>query len=306
LMKTSDRRKLINTKISDNNFRLNSKYKNCNLHIRNIPYQCTETNLHDAFTEFGEIQSIKIQKYTLVTKVNGELKEIPTSKGFGYVCFTTEESAIKARDHYNGKFLPKFEHWKRPLLIEFFMPKMERQTVYSKIQQQYNPNVQKKMPFYPMGPQFGNMFNPMMYAPMNFPPNMPRNIKQPQMVPINNQMGQMPNQGFPNKQIVPTRPIPQQQPHVTTSKKEEPDVHYMASLEDDNSRKDYLGEFIFKKIENHSFSQERHLTIDTIGKITGMILGIEDLNEIIEICKNDEQLTLRIQEALELLEGVPT
>ena len=41
--------------------------------------------------------------------------------------------------------------------------------------------------------------------------------------------------------------------------------------------------------------------MDHIGKITGMILGIEDVNEIIDICKNTDHLTSRIIEALNLL-----
>jgi hypothetical protein len=44
-----------------------------------------------------------------------------------------------------------------------------------------------------------------------------------------------------------------------------------------------------------------NFTIDIIGKITGMILGIEDINEIADICKNNSNLTSRIKEALDLL-----
>jgi len=294
LQKKSDRKKLLTTKISDNNFRLNTKFKNCNLHIRNIPFDCTEEYLNEAFGKFGEIQSIKIQKYILVTKVNNEFKEFPMSRGFGYVCFTTEENAKSAREAYNGKFLPKYESWKRPILIEFFMPRGERQNVYSRLQQQFNPNTQKKLPFFnPATPQNFNFMNPMMY-PMGLHPNLAKHIKYPTMH-MNNT-----NQGYVNKSVAPRQPNNQ----TNTSRNEEPDVNYMNSLDDDVARKDYLGEFIFKKIENHEFTQRNNMTIDTIGKITGMILGIEDLNEIIEISKSFEQLTMRITEALELLEGV--
>jgi len=47
---------------------------------------------------------------------------------------------------------------------------------------------------------------------------------------------------------------------------------------------------------------KRNLTIDDIGKITGMILGIEDIQEIIDISRNEKNLNGRIQEALELLD----
>ncbi len=289
LMRKSDRKKLLNTKISDNNFRLNAKFRNCNLHIRNIPNECSDEYLNEVFSEFGEVQSIKIQKYTLVTKVNNEFKDYTMSRGFGYVCFTAEESAKKAKEAYNGKFLPKFENSKRPILIEPFMPKVERQNVFSKIQQQFNPNTTKKWP----------LLNPIQipfnqgYSMLGYHPNLAKHVKFP---------NEYSNPLFVNKpqQMTKTQTMPIQ----TNIRNEEPDVKYMESLEDDMARKDYLGEFIFKKIENHEYIQKRQITIDTIGKITGMILGIDDLHEIVEICKDSIQLTMRIQEALELLEGV--
>jgi len=79
-------------------------------------------------------------------------------------------------------------------------------------------------------------------------------------------------------------------------------MNYLNSLEDDNNKRDYLGEFIFKSIENHPMTIKRNLTIDEIGKITGMILGIEDIQEIIDISRNHKNLNNRIMEALELLD----
>ena len=320
LMKKSDRKKLLTTKINDNNFRLNAKFRNCNLHIRNIPFECEEEYLNEVFSKIGAVQSIKLQKYTLVTKVNNQFKEYPMSKGFGYVCFTTEEDAKNAREAYNGKFLPNYENAKRPLLIEFFMPRSERQNVFSRMQQQFNPGVQKKLPFLnPIQQPFGMMgpMNPMQYQMLGFHPNLAKHVNFPRNMQGGNMYGNMQgnNQNINNNPILvktnPNKNQTHQQPNMnnqqvntTTNRNDEPDVKYMESLEDDMARKDYLGEFIFKKIENHEFTQRKQMTIDTIGKITGMILGIEDLHEIVEISKDNQQLTLRIQEALELLEGI--
>ena len=91
-------------------------------------------------------------------------------------------------------------------------------------------------------------------------------------------------------------------PNTSSKLIEEPDINYLNSLEDDNAKKDYLGEFIFKSIENHPMTIKRNLTIDEIGKITGMILGIEDIQEIIDISRDQRNLNNRIQEALELLD----
>jgi len=325
LMKKADREKII-MKNTDN-VRFGGYGRNCNLHIRNIPFEVTDEYLTEIFSKFGEVVSTKIQKYTLLG--SKESKEQTLSKGFGYICFKTEEAASKAKDEFNGKRLPKYETWNRPLLIEVFMPKGERLRMNKAINSQFNPYAQnKKIPF--MGGQipFNNNFNnlnnymfPMMYQPMNsmmYPPN--QNNFNPNLNPYykNNKMPMQVNFSNPNinnnlinpvihKQMQPSIPkVNQQQTNnnnttSTSSTDHQPDFKYMESLEDDMAKKDYLGEFIFRKIENHEFTKRKVLTIDTIGKITGMILGIDEVNEIIEISRSNEQLTQRIQEALELL-----
>lgn len=277
LMKKSDRKKILSSRIIDNNYKLNSQFKNCNLHIRNLPNDVEETFLHEIFSKYGEIKSVKIPKYILVTKVNNEFKEIPMSKGFGYVCFMDQEVAKKAKEDMTGKFLPKFESAKRPLLVDFFQPKYERKQMLNRIQQQY-PGKQPSI----MNP-FGGAFG----MPFNLHPNLAKHIKQPGM--------------FPQMQKSQARHMPQQTPLV--QKPDDPDIKYLQSLEDDAAKKDYLGEFIFKKIENSPNAQSNNFTIDTIGKITGMILGIDDINEIVDITLNPENLSARISEALSLLGG---
>ena len=66
-------------------------------------------------------------------------------------------------------------------------------------------------------------------------------------------------------------------------------------------QKDYLGELIFKQIQNHPIAEEKKLDINLIAKITGMILGIENFKEIVEITKNNKLLTDRINEAINLI-----
>jgi polyadenylate-binding protein len=263
LMNKVERKKVLTNRIMDSNSRLNNQFKYCNLHIRNIPYNAKEEDLIDAFKQFGAIKSAKIEKYLLVTKENNQFKEIPTSKGFGYVCFEDPQSANAAREALNGKLLPKFESWNRPLLIELFMPKQERTQTYNQT------NTKNNNPF-GIPPMFQQM---PMIPQMNYP-----------MVP--------PEQDNINKKPSFSVPIKTQ---------DDIDYQYLESLDDDFSKKDYLGELLFKKIENHKLSLLNNFTIDIIGKITGMILGIEDINEIVDICKNNKNLTSRITEALDLL-----
>ena len=48
-------------------------------------------------------------------------------------------------------------------------------------------------------------------------------------------------------------------------------------------------------------AQSHNLDVDTISKITGMILGIESIDEIYGITINNDNITARIKEGLELL-----
>ena len=313
VMSKQEREKIRSHKILDNNYKLNEQYKYCNLHIRNIPYHAKEEDLAEAFKRFGEIKSVKIEKYVLVTKVNNEMKEIPTSKGFGYICFEEAENAKKALEEMNNKFLPNYETWNRPLLIEYFMPKNERTPVVVNKINQTNYLTNPKMPFM-MNPMMNqglqrfnmnihpNMMNPKMMQ--GFPGMFPEGVMVPPQMPHMrhpNQGGFHPKEKRRHHQgpRVPQQ-IPQQ-PIVKKDEEQDIDFEYLNRIGDNAAKKDYLGELIFKKIENHRLSQEKGLTIDTIGKITGMILGIEDINEIVDIYRNTENLTSRITEALELI-----
>lgn len=247
------------------------QYRNCNLHVRNIPFHAKESEIKTAFAKYGDLRSVKIEIYALMTKVNNEFKEIPTSKGFGYVCFEKEESATKAMNEMNGKFLPGYESWNKPLLIEIFKTKTERN-----IFNQVNPYQQPIQP--------GVLYYPMPIMSMGSMP--PPQIQH--QTPINTNTSQVTNQ----------------QPQKTEEKKKTNDPidrNHFNSIESIEEKKEYLGEIIFKKIEDHRLAQENNMSIDTIGKITGMILNIDEIDEIIDICINDNFLTIRIEEAWELL-----
>ena len=146
LQKKSERRRMLTTKIGDINNKLNQEFKNCNLYVKNLPYDLTEEKLKEIFSKCGEVKSVKIDKYLLQTKINGQFVEKETSKGFGYVCYTSEEFAKKAKEEFDGKILPGYEDSKRPILISNFMPKNERKQYLNKIQTSQNPNYPYNMP----------------------------------------------------------------------------------------------------------------------------------------------------------------
>ena len=289
LQKKSERKRMLITKIGDINNKLNQEFKNCNLHIKNLPYNLTEEKLKEIFSKCGEVKSVKIDKYILQTKKQDQFVESEESKGFGYVCFTTEEAAKKAKEEFDGKNLPGFEDSKRPILINFFMPKNERKQFLNNIQASQNQNY----PYMPPGMPG--------YPPYMYPPMFPRNPQN------RGHKGNYRKPAQPNQQQV-QQPIMNQPPtqninmNNNNNKEDEPNLEYLNSLTDVDAKRDYLGEYLFKKIEQHPIAHSKNLTVDIISRITGMILGIGDIKEIYDITINNDSITARINEALELLE----
>ena len=109
--------------------RLNEQNSKCNLHIRNIPLTAKEEDLIKIFSKYGNIKSVKIEKDRIEKKDGDESKIEFVSRGFGYLSFDNEESAQKAIEDLNGKYLPGFESWSHTLIIELFMTKYERQFI---------------------------------------------------------------------------------------------------------------------------------------------------------------------------------
>ena len=297
LQKKSERKRFLTTKIGDINNKLNQEYKNCNLYIKNLPLDLTDEKLKEIFEKYGEVKSVKISKFILVTKVKNELKEIEQSRGFGYVCYTNPESASKAIEDLNEKTLPGYENSKRPIIISLFMPKYERKQFLNKLQS----NPMSRFPLI-----MGNPYNPMM------PPMMPyNNVNYQRHGRYNNNKRQQQNKKQQNNVNTNTNTNVNVNENenvnnnntTNNNKDDQPNLKYLDSLENIEAQKEYLGEFLFKKIEQHPIAHEKNFTIDIIGRITGMILGIQDIKEIYEITVNYENLTSRINEALALLES---
>ncbi len=63
------------------------------MYVGNIPYNATEVELREMFSEIGEIDSLKIMKDQFTDR----------SKGFGFIEMVNEEDAKKAIATLNGK-----------------------------------------------------------------------------------------------------------------------------------------------------------------------------------------------------------
>ena len=246
--------------------------------------------MKEIFSKCGEVKSVKISQFLLVTKVKDKFVNYVSSHGFGYVCYTSEEGAKKAIAEFNGKYLPGFENTKRPpIMICPFMPKHERK-------QMLNQQAAPTMLTSPMFPGPFPMYPPNMYN-RQFQ-NRPRVYRRPQAPP--QKQVQQQQQQPPTQKNIQNPPVNQNNV-PNTNKEDEPNFDYLQSLGSPELQKDYLGEYLFKKIEQHPLAHSKNLTVDIISRITGMIHGIDDIKEIYEITVNNQSITARINEALELL-----
>jgi len=123
-----------------------SKYQGINLYIKNIEDEVDEERLRREFAVFGQIKSCKIMT-----------DERNNARGFGFVCFTTPEEAIKAITDMNNRILTGCA---KPLYVALHEPKEIRR---QKLAQRHNAlsgggrGVQQ--PIYP-GSQVGSVYYP--------------------------------------------------------------------------------------------------------------------------------------------------
>lgn len=104
------------------------KKGNCNLLLKNIPLTAKEEDLEKIFSKFGVITSTRIEKNKIEKKEEKGKFEL-VSKGYGFISFEKPEDAKKALEEMDQKFLPGFEGWNKPLTIENYLTKKERQLV---------------------------------------------------------------------------------------------------------------------------------------------------------------------------------
>jgi len=147
------------------------KYKGVNLYVKNLDESMNDTQLREAFAEFGTITSTKIMRDSPVNGVPG------ASKGFGFVCFNSADEATKAVTEMNGKIVGK-----KPLYVALAQRKDERR---QQIAMQHNNRLavmRSQAGMFQNQPMMGQQPAGMMYMPTmqqvptryGFPPAMHR------------------------------------------------------------------------------------------------------------------------------------
>ena len=219
---------------------INRNNNMCNLFIKEIPYTINEKEFYDIFSKYGKIVSAKLETYNLITNIGAQINSTPTSKGYGYVCYEDQEVSKKVKEELNGKFIPGYEYWKKPLTIEYYLSKSQKEVMND----------------------------------MNYENN---NIFQSQMIPPFTESNANSISTFDQKKF--------------------------DSLSNDESKKEYLGEIIYDHIYNSPLIKDIDEKVKFTAKITGMILGIGKLEEIVRISTENEALNKNISDALTLLKN---
>ena len=278
---------------------------NNNLYVTNIPQRATKEDFEKTFGQFGEIESTKLDEDTTITK-DAKDKQQFFNKGFGYISFKKVEDAKKALESLDGKYIKGFENHYKRLSVEYFIPKDKR-----------NPMTQ------------GNFIQ--MSSGSVLYPNLPgQYMPQQYMVPIpmipNNQMrmynnkGGFKNMGYGNRRYNNNyknrgnranknnqkRNNNTANKNMNNKKEEEKKVEFdqetFDKLKTEEEKNEFLGEKIFNLIQGNKIIKEKNADEEVIGKITGMILGIQNNEEIIDILKSPSRLEERIKEAYVLFE----
>ena len=299
--------------------------ENNNLYVKNIPYTATEEDLKKTFGQYGKITSIKLELDVTEKKDDKETKKLVANKGFGYISFEKLEEAKKALESLNGKYLQGFESWTKALMIDYFISKDKRQNM---MQNNYY-GIQNNPMIFPSGipPQYS--YPP---APVMMPMPIPNQYNTPYMWNpgiyknngYNNYKQRYNNKGYPHRGRGGHRGgyfKNNYQKKNNNDKKNEntnnnnTQIHNNDKLEEKKvfdyekynalttkeEKKDFLGERVFNSIQEILNNTGDNVSVETIGKITGMIIEIPDENEIIEILEKPSVLDSRVKEALSLL-----
>jgi len=151
-----------------------SKYQGVNLYVKNVDDDWDDERLRTEFEPFGTITSAKIMR-----------DEKNTSKGFGFVCFSSPDEATRAVSEMNNKMIGS-----KPLYVSLAQRReARRQQLEGQIAQRNQIRMQQAA----VATMAGGAY---MGAPMYFPPG-------PGGYPPQGQRGMM---GYPQPSMIPPRP----------------------------------------------------------------------------------------------------
>lgn len=288
-----------------------TKYQGVNLYIKNIDDSIDNDKLREVFTPYGTITSAVVMR-----------DEKNSSKGFGFVCYTTTDEANRAVIEMNGRMIGS-----KPLYVALAQRKeLRRAQLELQHSQKYKGVRQQPLPptyagagpvfFPPPGPQVvyqqmppmaqrpPRAWNPAVgVAPQGYAgaPYGVRNQRPQGQRPPRNVNGQRPDQqALSQQQQQQTQALTQQQPQPVQQTQEaqaQPtsEGFTLQSLQalPREQQNIALGEYLYPLI---------HATQpDLAGKITGMLLDSLPVDELFNLTQSNDLLLEKIKEALEVL-----
>jgi len=264
-----------------------NKFQGLNIYVKNIEDHISEEKLRKEFEPYGTIISLKIMG---IDKEGGH-------KGFGFVCYSTQEEAQKAIVEIGkNKILPGCS---KPLYVAIHEPREIRQQRFSSRRNQK-----------PQQPVYSSQ-GPVFYQP-NVGPYNQQMMRPPQNWTQIQNMGGMPNfvmqqpqqggrgrggrnrgggGGSGGERNMAEPRVQQPQPQSRRF-----DINELQQFPQ-SRHKDILGENLYKRIEE----REPQLA----SKITGMIVHSEDfsIESVVELINDDSKLDNIIKEAKVFIES---
>lgn len=290
-----------------------NRYKGVNLYVKNLDDSITDDQLREAFADFGTITSAKVMR-----------DDKSGNKGFGFVCFTSQDEATKAVTEMNGKILVS-----KPLYVALAQRKEERK---QQLAMQHNQRLQSlrmqagmyqqpagMQPMYmpqvmaPQAQQRG-YYQPGVRGPGYMPPQNPQRMvmQQPgfprampgmqQGQPRGQRPGGQPRQakrapqnpgGFRQPQQQQPRAMQQPGAQAIHQTGQEPLTASALASATNEQQKQMLGERLFPLI------QQTHNEL--AGKITGMLLEMDN-SELLHLLEDPTALKSKVEEAVKVLE----
>lgn len=283
--KKSERERELAQKFEQLKLERQSKYQGINLYVKNLDDKVDEETLRKEFEQYGEITSVKVM-----------VDKIGTSKGFGFVCFSASDEAIKAVQEMNGKLLLG-----KPIYVALAQRKDQRRAqLEAQLRQQ-----QRMMNVPGLGPQqhmfpYGNIG---VSHPQQMGAGMANNRQQLQMLNMM-KFGQMPRgmpqsfqqRGQPQMQFngaqrsggIPQQPHPMQMRMAAMGRDAPLSAEALAQASQ-GDRKNMIGEKLYPMVAK--------LNPNLASKITGMLLEMDN-NELLHLLESPEALRAKVSEAM--------
>lgn len=166
-----------------------AKHQGSNLYVRNLEDSINDDELRNLFSPFGTITSAKVMR-----------DDRQISRGFGFVCFSSQEEATKALSEMNGSIVHQ-----KPLYVAMAQKKEQRREQLRALHRGPFPYQTPAPMMYP----FGGMFPPRQMMPQGYAPQQMMRWQQSRPARMNYQMypqqgGQQISQGMPMQQQMAT------------------------------------------------------------------------------------------------------